>query len=194
MTRQLTSLMCAMALAGLMAMGCATTKPAAVGQQAQIDTTAQSALRLEAQARARARAEADAAARARAEAERKAQQQLAESALTAARTLSPIYFDYDRYQIRDDQRTALAGDAAKLSAAPSVSLVLEGHCDERGTIEYNLALGQRRAEAVRAQLVRLGVEAARLDVVTFGEDRPADPGHNEAAWARNRRVQLAPNS
>ena len=194
MARKQTLTVCGLVLAGLLAVGCAGTKPAPVVQQESPIDQAAEARRLEAEARARAQAEADAAARARAEAERLAQQQLLENALMAARQLSPVYFDYDRALIRDDQRAALAEHAAKLNAAPSVTLVLEGHCDERGTIEYNLALGQRRAEAVRAQLIRLGVEGARLDMVTFGEDRPADPGHNEGAWARNRRVELAPNS
>ncbi len=193
MGRKTRALIYGLAAVSLLAMGCAGTKPAPVVQEVpKVDEAAEEAARLAAE-RARAEAEA-AAARARAESERDAQLRAAEAALKAARELSPVYFDFDKYNIRDDQRPTLSEHATKLNAAPSVTLILEGHCDERGTVEYNLALGQRRAEAVRAHLVRLGVSAERLDVVSFGEERPADPGHSEGAWARNRRVEFTPNS
>ena len=71
---------------------------------------------------------------------------------------------------------------------PDVNVTIEGHCDERGTVEYNLALGDRRAESAKAYLVNLGIPASRIETVSYGEERPVDPGHNEAAWARNRRA------
>ncbi|MFH1569361.1 MAG: peptidoglycan-associated lipoprotein Pal [Gemmatimonadota bacterium] len=193
MARSAKGIIYALAAASLVTVGCAGTKPAPVPEQptTQVDQAAEEARRLEAENRARMAA--DAAAQARTEAARQAQIQAAAEAERQARQLSPIYFDYDRYQIREDQMVVLRSGADKLQAAAQVSLVLEGHADERGTIEYNLALGQRRADAVRSQLVRLGIAGERLETVSYGEDRPADSGRNEAAWARNRRVELVAN-
>ena len=87
-------------------------------------------------------------------------------------------------------QTALAELAEALRASPGLGLVLEGHADERGTAEYNLALGERRAQAVRDFLVAAGVEARRITTVSYGEERPLDPGHDEVAWALNRRVHF----
>lgn len=101
-----------------------------------------------------------------------------------------VYFDLDSYDIRPDAKPLLAEAAKVLRQFPQVSLRLEGHCDERGTAEYNLALGERRANAVREYLVSQGVERARLVAVSFGKERPAGQGHDEAAWAKNRRVEF----
>ncbi len=101
-----------------------------------------------------------------------------------------VYFDFDSYDIRPDAKPLLAEAAKRLRQFPQISLRLEGHCDERGTADYNLALGEKRANAVRDYLVGLGVERARLATVSYGKERPADPGHDEAAWARNRRVEF----
>ena len=132
--------------------------------------------------------------RAREEAERVAREAedraMAEARAREARTFENVYFDYDRYNIRDDQKSALASHAEKLNANREFDVVLEGHCDERGTIEYNLALGQKRAENVRLFLVRSGVDARKLTTVSYGKERPADPGHDESAWAKNRRVEF----
>jgi peptidoglycan-associated lipoprotein len=98
-----------------------------------------------------------------------------------------VFFDYDQYNVRADQRGTVEALAAWLDANPSVTLTLEGHCDERGTREYNLALGERRANSVRDYLVALGVNPARLSTVSFGEERPAVLGSTESAWAQNRR-------
>ena len=97
------------------------------------------------------------------------------------------YFDYDMYNIRADQRDTVEALAAWLDTNPSVTLSIEGHCDERGTREYNLALGERRANSVRDYLVALGINPARLSTVSFGEERPAVLGSNDSAWAQNRR-------
>ncbi|MGE5768582.1 MAG: peptidoglycan-associated lipoprotein Pal [Bacteroidota bacterium] len=98
-----------------------------------------------------------------------------------------VFFDFDKYDIRADQRGTVEALAAWLDTNPSVTLTIEGHCDERGTREYNLALGERRANAVRDYLVALGTNPARLTTVSFGEERPAVLGSNDSAWAQNRR-------
>lgn len=101
-----------------------------------------------------------------------------------------FYFDFDKSALKPRARTLLAGHAAYLRDHGSVRITIEGHADERGTREYNLALGERRAEAVRSFLESLGVRGSQLSIVSYGEERPVDPGHNEAAWAKNRRVVL----
>jgi len=98
-----------------------------------------------------------------------------------------VFFDYDKYDIRADQRGTVEALAAWLDTNPSVTLTIEGHADERGTREYNLALGERRANAVRDYLVALGTNPARLTTVSYGEERPAVLGSNDSAWAQNRR-------
>ncbi len=101
--------------------------------------------------------------------------------------LQNIYFDFDRYELREDARSTLANNAKQLEGNPGVKVTIEGHCDERGTVEYNLALGEKRASAARDYLVNYGITGDRLSTVSFGEERPVDPGHNEEAWAKNRR-------
>lgn len=101
-----------------------------------------------------------------------------------------IYFDYDSANIRADFGDTVAAHAALLAANPGVSVTLEGHADERGAREYNLALGERRALAVRRQLVLLGASAGQIRTVSYGEERPAVGGHDEQAYAMNRRVEL----
>jgi peptidoglycan-associated lipoprotein len=98
-----------------------------------------------------------------------------------------VFFDYDQYNIRSDQRGTVEALAAWLDTYPQVTLAVEGHCDERGTREYNLALGERRANSVRDYLVALGINPARLSTVSYGEERPAVLGSSESAWAQNRR-------
>lgn len=105
--------------------------------------------------------------------------------------LKTVYFDFDRYEIRPDQKTTLQGNSDKLKGDLSrFALVVEGHCDERGTSEYNMALGDRRANAAKQYLVGLGVPAARIRTISYGEERAADGGHNETAWAKNRRAEF----
>jgi peptidoglycan-associated lipoprotein len=101
-----------------------------------------------------------------------------------------VYFDFDRAVLRPEALALLELHAAFLRNSPDRRVVIEGHCDERGTREYNLALGERRADAVRAFLVQAGVRRSQIDTVSYGEERPVDPGHNEAAWAQNRRGEL----
>ncbi len=99
-----------------------------------------------------------------------------------------IHFDFDKSFIRDDAKPILRNVADHMKKNPGAQLQIEGHCDERGTSEYNMALGQRRADSASKYLVHLGVGADRISTISYGEERPADPGHNEEAWAKNRRA------
>ncbi|MFK4753280.1 MULTISPECIES: peptidoglycan-associated lipoprotein Pal [Oceanospirillaceae] len=101
-----------------------------------------------------------------------------------------FYFDFDQSTIKSDSKAALKVHAAYLAANSSARVVLEGHADERGTVEYNLALGERRAMAVRRFLLANGASASQLEVVSFGEERPVVMGHSESSWAKNRRVEV----
>ena len=101
--------------------------------------------------------------------------------------LQDIFFDFDRSFIRQDAKGPLDSNIEWLKANPNVSIVIEGHCDERGTNEYNLALGERRAKAVKDYLVAAGVDAERISTISYGEERPFVLGHNESAWKWNRR-------
>jgi peptidoglycan-associated lipoprotein len=105
--------------------------------------------------------------------------------------LGAVYFDYDRYDIRADARPTLRANADVILAESGGGVVtIEGHCDERGSEEYNLALGDRRASGVKQYLVDLGVPASRLRTVSFGEAKPAVVGHDESAWRYNRRSEF----
>lgn len=101
-----------------------------------------------------------------------------------------IYFDFDSAVVKSSEKSKADAVAAHLRANPSHALKIEGHCDERGTEEYNRALGERRALAVREQLIAAGIAPDRVLTISYGEDRPVDPGHNEAAWRKNRRGEF----
>lgn len=105
-------------------------------------------------------------------------------------SLKMIYFDFDKYNLRDDARRTLESNAEILKENADVSIVIEGHCDERGTNEYNLALGENRANAARDYLIRLGIDGSRITTISYGEERPVALGHDEAAWSQNRRGQF----
>lgn len=100
-----------------------------------------------------------------------------------------VYFEFDKYELTPESRALLLAHAEKLKGA-STSLRLEGHADERGSREYNIALGEKRANAVRDFLVLQGVKAASLESVSYGEERPVATGHDDASWSQNRRVEL----
>ncbi len=106
-------------------------------------------------------------------------------------SLRTIYFDFDKYNLRDDARRILERNAEILKSNPDVKIVIAGHCDERGTNEYNLALGENRAKAARDYLIRLGVETSRITTLSYGEERPVAMGHDEAAWSQNRRGEFS---
>ncbi len=103
-------------------------------------------------------------------------------------TFQDINFDFDRYDLTARAREILANHARILINNPQIKLTIEGHCDERGTIEYNLALGERRANAAKEYLVKYGIDPSRIRTISYGKERPLDPRSNEEAWAKNRRA------
>jgi peptidoglycan-associated lipoprotein len=105
----------------------------------------------------------------------------------AIATLADIHFDFDNYVLRPQDRNTLAKTAAWIKENHPKMVTIEGNCDERGTVEYNLALGQRRASEAEKYLVTLGVNEKILKVISYGKERPLDPGHDEEAWTKNRR-------
>ena len=104
--------------------------------------------------------------------------------------LRPIFYDLDSADVNDAGRTILQANAAVLKKYPTWTITVEGHCDERGTAEYNLALGERRAASARTYLVSLGIDANRVRTVSYGSEFPFDPAHQESAWGRNRRAHF----
>lgn len=104
--------------------------------------------------------------------------------------LQDIHFDFDKYNIVPEARAILKENYMVLRTVTDVEVLIEGHCDERGTVEYNLALGQRRANAARDYLISLGMDAAQLSTVSYGEEKPLDPRPTEEAWAKNRRCHF----
>jgi peptidoglycan-associated lipoprotein len=135
---------------------------------------------------------------AKAEAKEKAKEEF-EKSLVAKKTpgiegvvfesslLKDIHFDFDKYDIRSGDASILKDNAELLKKYPKVKIQIEGHCDERGTNEYNLALGERRASSTKTYLTSLGISSERISTISYGEERPLDPGHNEEAWTKNRR-------
>lgn len=123
-------------------------------------------------------------------AEERAQQGQRDAGYTEESQLKDITFDFDKSDIRPDARETLKKNAEFMKASPKAKVQIEGHCDERGTNEYNLALGERRANAVKKYLSSLGVEADRLYTISYGEELPIDPGHSEDAWGKNRRAHF----
>ena len=110
----------------------------------------------------------------------------------AAPGLNGIYFDFDRYNIRPGDAEILKKDVDWFKANPGAKVRIEGNCDERGTVEYNLALGQKRADSAKNYLAGLGVDAKMLDTISYGKERPVCTDHNEACWAQNRRDAFVP--
>jgi len=106
----------------------------------------------------------------------------------------PVFFDFDSYTLREDARGALDANAKLLRDNPTVNITIEGHADERGTAEYNLALGERRAQAARDYLTAAGIPSARIQIISYGKERPFDPGHDESAWSQNRRAHTTVGS
>jgi peptidoglycan-associated lipoprotein len=117
--------------------------------------------------------------------ERRRAAEAARATLTAT-----VFFDYDKSDIRDDARAALEAKVPILTANAGVRLRVEGHTDNRGSDEYNLALGQRRAVAVKRFLTDRGIDASRIEIASYGEERPADSGESDEAWAKNRRAEF----
>jgi peptidoglycan-associated lipoprotein len=101
--------------------------------------------------------------------------------------LDDVFFAFDKYNLTEESKRALEENAKELKRASEVTIVIEGHCDERGTKAYNLSLGEKRANSAKEYLVALGVQGARVAIISYGKERPFDPGHNETSWAKNRR-------
>jgi peptidoglycan-associated lipoprotein len=104
--------------------------------------------------------------------------------------LKDVHFDFDKYEVRQGDEEILKENVAWLKKNPKTKIQAEGHCDERGTIEYNLALGERRANYAKQYLVSLGIASDRVSTISYGKERPLDTGHSEEAWAKNRRVHF----
>jgi peptidoglycan-associated lipoprotein len=104
--------------------------------------------------------------------------------------LQDVNFDYDKYDLKGDSKRILVQIAEWLMSNPEIKITIEGHCDERGSNEYNLALGERRAKSCESYLIALGIDSSRLSSISYGEERPLDPGHDEIAWAKNRRCHF----
>jgi peptidoglycan-associated lipoprotein len=109
------------------------------------------------------------------------------AAVPGASPLKDVFFDFDKSNLRDDQKAALTEDVGWLKGNTRAKLTVEGHCDERGTAEYNLGLGERRAKAVKDYLVAAGIPADRVATISYGKERPFVLGHDESAWKWNRR-------
>jgi len=186
-------LLSGLAVAAMAACGGKTpeTTPAPAGINAD---SAAEADRLRADSIARAEREA----REREEAERRRQQQIADSlaalgrSTEAVRTLlgTMIHFDYDKALIRGGDAAVLDQKVSILQANPALRIRISGHCDERGSDEYNLALGNRRATAAKQYVVSHGIDPIRIETVSYGEERPIAPGHDEDAWSQNRRDEF----
>jgi peptidoglycan-associated lipoprotein len=113
-----------------------------------------------------------------------------EGEVLESKLLKDVHFDFDRYDMRPEDGPVLKENAALLMKSTAVKVQIEGHCDERGTAEYNLALGERRANSTKKYLVSLGVPPDRLSTISYGKEAPLDPGHHEEAWAKNRRAHF----
>ena len=105
--------------------------------------------------------------------------------------ISDVYFDYDSYSLSSEAKSMLEANAREMKRVTVGNVTIEGHCDERGTKAYNLALGEKRANAAKEFLVALGVDPSRISTVSYGKERPFDEGHDESAWAKNRRAHFA---
>ena len=118
---------------------------------------------------------------------------LSSAAAQLQAALEKIYFDFDSFVLSTQARDSLSRDAKLLLKYGSAKVQIEGHCDERGSDEYNLALGEKRAKSAMSYLVTLGVPSSQLSFISYGKEKPADPGHDEAAWAKNRRDEFVVN-
>jgi len=181
--------------AAVVAAGCGKKTPQTIAPVANADSAA-AAERARADSAAAAQAEAD--RRAREEAERVARQREADSLAALGRNTeavrstlaSMIHFDYDKSNIRSDDAGTLDQKVAILQANPELRIRIGGHCDERGSDEYNLALGNRRAQAAKQYLVSHGIDGSRIETQSWGEERPLVDGHDETAWSQNRRDEF----
>ncbi len=174
--------------------GCAEKKAvvkegAAQDQQVTSEQAAKdAAAKAEADRLAREQAAKEAAERlAREQAEKEQVAKVEAASAAAENAVKDIYFDFDKSNVRPDAREVLKANADYFLKNSAATIIIEGNCDERGTAEYNMALGQRRAQEAKKYLVNLGVKGSSIKTISFGKERPIDPGHDEQAWAKNRR-------
>jgi len=164
--------------------------------QAEVDTATEDAAAEAAAKLAAEKAQQEELARQNALEEERLKAEAAEAAAReamAAKSMfvnEDIYFEFDSYVLSGLSQDILMSKAQWMRVNPNASVTIEGHCDERGTNAYNLALGDKRAEIARAYMVNLGIDASRLSTISYGEERPVDTGHNEEAWAKNRRAHF----
>jgi peptidoglycan-associated lipoprotein len=194
MIRRSVSILILLLCLGLILAGC--PKKTMVKEEPSVKK--EEAARLEAE-RAAKEAQEKEAAKIREEEARKAREEFEKSLIAKkepgiegeifeSRLLKDIHFDFDKYDIRPGDAEILKGNAALLLKYRTAKIQIEGHCDARGTVEYNLALGERRANNTRKYLNSLGVSSDRISTISYGKEKPLDPGHNEEAWAKNRRA------
>jgi peptidoglycan-associated lipoprotein len=175
-------------LAVLSTAACSRRQPPPAAPAATVpDTAGQGQRALDAE---RERARQDSIARANADRDRLAREATERNARVRAILEEMVFFEYDQSALRSDAQQTLAQKVAALRANPGVALTIAGHADERGSVEYNQALGMRRASAVRDYIAGFGIDPSRLEITSYGEDRPLDARSNEQAWARNRRAEF----
>ena len=162
-------------------------RDAAAREEAEIRLAREQAAKEAADRLAREQAAKKAADRLAREQTEKEQVAAVEEAATSEDTVKDIYFDFDKSNIRPDAREVLKANADYILKNSAASVVIEGNCDERGTAEYNMALGQRRADEAKKYLVNLGVKKSTIKTISYGKERPIDPGHDEESWTKNRR-------
>lgn len=189
MKRRVLTLLAAISLAALVLGGCAN-KEVVKSEEAVVPKAAESSVA--APAKAEAKAESAKPVETAASLDPTGAKQAAKAAAPVAdSSLETVYFDFDKSDLRQDARNVLSKNAeVLLKAKPNAKIQIEGHCDERGSSEYNLALGDRRAKSSLQYLITLGVKADRLSTISYGKEKPAVQGNDEAAWAKNRRAEF----
>ncbi len=193
MSRKSISIFLVMALAVLLSLGCAKKEVAPPADPETISAEERARLaeeerrkEMERQALEERRLQEERLARERERIQDEMKAQDAADQIMATR----IHFDFDSYELKPEARSALQKISEHMKRFDNLRLVIEGHCDERGTAEYNLALGERRARAAYEFLILLGVGSNRMQIISYGEERPLDPRSNETAWAQNRRAEF----
>ncbi|MDP2725136.1 MAG: peptidoglycan-associated lipoprotein Pal [Syntrophales bacterium] len=163
-----------------------------VGKEAKSAAEARPAAEAKSAEEARPAGEAKSAEEARLAGEARAAEKTEATAAPAkdVHEFADIHFDFDKFNLREEDRAILQKHADWLNGNRDVTITVEGHCDETGTAEYNLALGERRANAAARFLIDLGIDAKRIKTISYGKEAPLDPGHNEEAWAKNRRAHF----
>ena len=193
MNTRIITMLAAVSMAALISGGCANNEVVKTEEAPTVTARTDAAKQTEAAKQAEV-AKAIEQQKAAAEANRIEPAKSVEAPVAAAPAVSPfetVYFDYDKAELRQDARNVLTKNAeTMLKSKASAKVKIEGHCDERGSAEYNLALGERRAKSAMQYLLTLGVQPERLSVVSYGKEKPAVQGNDEAAWAKNRRAEF----